>query len=446
VRVLDTSKEPLPVLLEMLQELTRTDSSRAALSGFIARYSRLRPVDHYVTIAPDPATPGAFRLLYSLGREEFIDAMQRLPKNVGNPDLSQFPLVRGGFIQEATRIPAPKFITDFELAQDPVLARLAPAGLRVCAVIPLMEGDHVRQWTLGFSRAEPTFFQPRDLVQATLIANLLSLVNRGFDSMEEVRRLSRALRMEIEGVLRVQEALLPQTLPDIPGLAIATSYIPSDIAGGDFFGFYPLSSSGQWALVIADVSGHGAAAATVTALITGVMMGYAQLATSLGREDLLHPTAMASFANRALVEVDIDSCFCTIVFIVYDPATGRLTYSNSGHNPPRIWRNASQTIEELADAATLPLGIIEPHSPTEASITLAPGDVLLLYTDGITELFDLGKQDQFGPTRMDAAFQHACQHSPDPQHVITRVHQAMLAHRGESTRDDDQTMVVIKRL
>lgn len=432
-------------MLDMLRELTAADSTRETMAAFLAKYRRVRPVDFYMGLVPEAGEPGAFRVAYAMGPRELDGDEVRIPTDISRPTGNGKPIFRGGLLSRIIRDATPKCVARFEPEDDEVFA-IVPREMRSFLALPIMEGPRVLQWSLSFSKREELEQRPEDIIRACIIANLLGVANRGFDALAEVRRLSTQLRGQIDGVARVQQALLPNALPHIAGIELATSYLPSDEAGGDFFGFQEFSALNAWAFMIADVSGHGAAAATVTALATGVIMAYGDLVTRLDRHDLLRPAAIAAFANRALVGVDIDSCFATAIFFIYEPATGALHYSNSGHNPPRIWRAKTRQVEALDHAGSPPLGIIDPHMPLESTTILEPGDVLLLYTDGIVELFDPQRKDQFGVAALDAALHEACTTlGGDPHAVIDLIHDRLYAFRKAPTRDDDQTIIALRR-
>ena len=121
-----------------------------------------------------------------------------------------------------------------------------------------------------------------------------------------------------------------------------------------------------------------------------------------------------------------------------DPTTRTLTYSRAGHNPPRLLR-AGQIIS-IEDSGAIPLGIIDEQPYAESTMTLEKEDLLLLYTDGITEAFS-PSQEQFSVERLDNALT-GCSGQPDC--IVDSIHKALFAHRQAATRDDDQTIVAIR--
>jgi len=231
----------------------------------------------------------------------------------------------------------------------------------------------------------------------------------------------------------VQQALLPREIPKIPGLKIATSYLTSDEAGGDYYDFFP-APNGTWGVVIADVAGHGAAAATVMAMLHAILHGY--------RGPDFAPDAVLRYANSRLEACRIESTFVTAFFGVYDPATGRLEYARAGHNPPRLKQRDGGGVRAVDGAHGLPLGITRDYEMRSGSLDLRVGDTLVLYTDGITEAFS-AEREQFGIHRLDGALV-GC--SGEPDCVVDSVHKALYKHTRSLAREDDQTIVAIRRV
>lgn len=449
--------------MDMLHQLTRADSTRQTMGAFLALYRKLRPVDFYLGVLPEAGEPGAYRIAYALGPRE-LDAVDgaRVPSDMARPNAQGLEVLRGGLLASIIATTSPKFVGGLspEVLRADVALRHVPQHCKNFVALPVLSGREVTQWTLSFSATDQDEVRDDDLVRACVIANLLGVANRGFDALAEVRRLSARLREQIDGVVRVQRALLPRELPAIRGHRVAASYLPSEDAGGDFYGYQLLEESSPegpaWGVLIADVSGHGAAAATVTALLTGVLGAYVESAGLLEREvsratlspraiELLSPASLAAFCNRQMTGVDIDNCFVTAFIFSLHADTGRVVYSNSGHNPPIVWRAATGRVERWCDACTCPLGIVDPHDASNAHDQLHPGDVLLLYTDGIVELFDPPRREQFGIERLEAALARAAAQGQQPEGIIDAVHAAMREFRQSDSRDDDQTMVVIAR-
>jgi phosphoserine phosphatase RsbU/P len=428
LRLLDLSKDPsLPALLDFLRRLTRAQDSGAALNAVIKRYSLLKPCSQFMGVVPDDS--GGYRISFSVaaGEEVAGSRQERLSR------LGTVPLHRGGFIGDMIKDPSPKVAINLELRADPVLGD-SMAHTRSCLAFPVFEGDEVLEWALGFSPSDEGF-SANEVGQHGLTVNLLGVVSRRLDAANTIQRLNRQLRDQLDQLARVQQSLLPSRTPEIPALEISTSYLTSIESGGDYYDFFRLPGE-RWAILIADVSGHGAAAATVMAMLHAILHCYAPLNPSAD----FNPAEIMKFANNRLVEAGLDGSFITAFLGIYDPAAGKLVYTNAGHNPPRHKHGLSGRISAIDGAGTLPLGILEPYEATTAELQFSVNDTLILYTDGITEAFGPGGE-MFGTARLDEALEKC---SGQPDCIVDSVHKALFTHRGSATRDDDQTIVAVR--
>jgi sigma-B regulation protein RsbU (phosphoserine phosphatase) len=437
VRLFDLSTDPaIPHLLAMLRDLTQAESAGSTLRAFFDRYGKIRPVDYFIGVVPDRATPGAYRILYAIPvTKEGVQLTGDIPRDLSPAALQRLPVLQGGFISEMIAEPLPKLALDLSLKDDPHIGPIV-GHLPTCMVLPIYEGNTVAEWSFGFSH-KADGFTTRDVAQAQLTANLLGVTSRKLDAVATVKTLNNRLRDQLDQLARVQQSLLPSRTPDIPGLEIATSYLTSNESGGDYYDFFRLPGE-RWAILIADVSGHGAAAATVMAMLHAILHCY----SPLNPNDDFNPARVMAFANDRLVSAGLEGNFVTAFFAIFDPTTGRFTYTNAGHNPPRLKDGLSGRITPIEGAATVPLGILQDLNATTATIELKPNDTLILYTDGITEAFGPPpSQEQFGIERMDQALT-TC--SGQPECVVDSIHKALFDHRKAATRDDDQTIVAIR--
>ncbi|MDB5330742.1 MAG: rsbU 2 [Phycisphaerales bacterium] len=245
-----------------------------------------------------------------------------------------------------------------------------------------------------------------------------------------------ALDRELQVVGEIQRSLLPAVLPKIPGFAVATFYLTSARAGGDYYDFFPLAG-GAWGVFIADVSGHGTPAAVLMAITHAI--AHAQPGTHTPPEMLL------GYLNDQLVRsYTRDGTFVTAFYAVLDPRTRRLTYSRAGHNPPRLVRRGCVTA--LDANGELPLGIVDQQSYGETTVTLESGDLLLLYTDGVTEAAPAHKRDEardlFGVERLDKALLDCGTCSAEE--CVCRIRSIIGDFRGNASLTDDQTLIAIR--
>lgn len=423
------------LIVDMLKDLSRASTPGEVNRAFILRSLNLRPVDCVVSISTRGLEPGHYRIT----RKADIGPVLRGEVKPDFPDYppppDAFPIHRGGLIGHLIADPRPKVVQNLHVPDDPVLGTDL-ADMRSLLAIPLYDDGEPKNWAIQFRR-QPEAFSPADCEALIINANLVGGTNRRMGLTREVRELNDRLNKQFEDLARIQRALLPSEIPVIPGLKIATSYLTSDQAGGDYYDFFQFDS-GKWGILIADVSGHGAAAAAVMAMLHAILHAYRSTIDGAA----IRPEEVLRFTNRRLCEASIESSFVTAFFAVYDPMTATLTYSRSGHNPPRLKKGTTGDICSVDGAGSLPLGVFEDSGLTSETLHLAPSDTVILYTDGITEAFDANRE-MFGVERLDAAL-HDC--SGDPDCVVDSVHTALYAHTGARTRADDQTIVAFRYL
>ncbi len=427
-------------ILELLRSISLARTPVDVLRAFAAKYWPLRPVEFVLSLSTRDLKPPQYRIT----RQVHVGQVLR-GQAVYNPiepyrNRDAIPVRSGGFLWSLIEDGKPKLIRDMHVHDDPVASELL-AGLRSAMIVPLYHAGEPVYWTVQ-CRVEPDAFSVDEFEQALIVGNLLGGTNTRLLLMEEINALNTRLRHQFEEVARVQRALLPRQIPDIAGIEIATSYLTSDEAGGDYYDFFRLPD-GQWGVLIADVAGHGAAAATVMAMLHAILHS---LVSTPDARDATSPDGVMRYANARLLEAGLEGSFVTAFFAIYDPATRVMRYARAGHNPPLLKRPAGSghgpTSTFLDAGGGPPLGLFEDYEVACEQIQLAAGDTLILYTDGITEAFN-SSREMFGPARLMEAV-GACPCAPDA--IVDAVHKALFEYTGGSrTRADDQTLVVIRR-
>jgi sigma-B regulation protein RsbU (phosphoserine phosphatase) len=241
------------------------------------------------------------------------------------------------------------------------------------------------------------------------------------------------MERELQMARRVQASLFPEEMPQLEGWEFAARWLPARVVAGDFYDVIPLGG-GQLGLVIADVTDKGMPSALLMALTRSILR-----ASLEGAPSLAHAIAKA---NRLICADSKLGMPVTLFCARLDPASALLTYVNAGHNPPLLWRPASGELRELTRTGMV-LGVDETTPYEEGSTTLEPGDVLLLYTDGVTDAIDLSEQ-QFGLERMRAAF--TGKPGASATAILSRITLAIERFAGAADPFDDITLLVAKRV
>jgi sigma-B regulation protein RsbU (phosphoserine phosphatase) len=242
----------------------------------------------------------------------------------------------------------------------------------------------------------------------------------------------RRIREEIELVGRLQRSLLPSRLPSSQ-FECAVVYNPCEECGGDYYDFIPLSDD-RIAIVMADVSGHGAPAMVAMAIIRSLLHGMLPGAES--------PEAALRGVNSALWHHLPTEQYATMFIAFWDRRSGRLRSSSAGHCAPLVIRRSTGRAEPLEFEAGFPIKLIGAEIDYSAGETnLAPGDRLVLFTDGLVEAFNAG-EEQFGLTRLVQTLEG---HAREPVGELRRrVLEAVTAFCGDHPQEDDQTLLLLE--
>jgi sigma-B regulation protein RsbU (phosphoserine phosphatase) len=253
---------------------------------------------------------------------------------------------------------------------------------------------------------------------------------------EIAREVARAIehRRELDVARDVQRRLLPQTCPPVSGLDYAGFCRPALGVGGDYYDFIPLSAT-RIAVAIGDVCGKGVPAALLMAALRAYLHGQ----TSSGVTD---PVTVMANLNRLVYDSSAANRYATFVFAEYDSSTRVLEYVNAGHNPPMILRSREGRQEILRLGAGGPvIGLVPDCSYTSGRAALDEGDVLVFFTDGITEAMNEA-QEEWGEERLaDMARENRTLPAPE---LVERIIRGADAFVEGAPQYDDMTVIAAR--
>jgi sigma-B regulation protein RsbU (phosphoserine phosphatase) len=303
--------------------------------------------------------------------------------------------------------------------------------VRTLMAVPLQTKDR----TLGLIYVDsPNMFRAftkDDLSLLTVMANVAA-IRIEHARLAEVEEMERRMARELDQAAEIQRSFLPSCPPEVAGADLAGYNSPCRTVGGDYFDFFKYPN-GRVAMVLGDVSGKGMPASLI-------MMGLQARVQVLADE----PPNLAAVMTR-LNKITCQNCpsnrFITFFFCVLDPATGDLAYCNAGHNPPLVM-GADGAVKYLEGGGPV-LGILPIASYSEYHTRLEPGDLIAIYSDGVTEATN-AKDEEFGDERFAEVLRQ--NRSRSAGEIVSAVNEALTAFEAGSPPADDITLVVARRL
>lgn len=272
--------------------------------------------------------------------------------------------------------------------------------------------------------------------QFPAIHSLASQIASTLRQAEEYRKTLEYQEISQELTLagRIQASFLPNQIPDLPGWQLAVTLLPARATSGDFFDFVPLSD-GRLGLLVADVADKGIGPALYMAMSRTLIRTYAM-------EFAAQPQAAIQATNKRLLQDARVNLFVTLFYGVLDPQTGILTYINAGHNPPYLLCFNEDGDAMPLEKTGIPIGIDKDTQWEQRSVQIKPGDVLLLYTDGITESQNDEGESFDEDSLVEIALSHYGQTANDIQASILDSLQNFVQDKPQS---DDITLMVLSR-
>ena len=313
---------------------------------------------------------------------------------------------------------------------SPALTDLRAAGVKL--VVPLVsQGELIGVLNLGPRMSEQEYSSDDRKLLDNLAAQAAPALRVGqLVREQEAEAVTRQrFEQELEVARLIQQNFLPKELPELPGWQVAAYYQPAREVGGDFYDVIPLPE-GRVGFVVGDVTDKGVPAALVMSATRSVLRASAQR--------LIEPGTVLERVNDHLCPDMPEKMFVTCLYGVLDPASGLLRFANAGHDVPYV--KTADGVEELR-ARGMPLGLMPGMKYEEKEAVLAPGESVLLHSDGIVEAHDPDRE-MFGFPRLKETVADA----PGGQQLIDRVLRDLTGFTGPGTeQEDDITMVTLER-
>lgn len=424
------------------EDQRRTDSlleEVASIAERVARVSRAEDLDELLTYIVDAsvARTGAERGMLVLDRGAG-ELEVRVARQRGGEPLqgeTRFSTSAVSKVLES-RLPLKDMFNSSAEAMD-LGASVFDLKLRALMCVPLEAGEGpgaLRGALYVDSKAATREFDARDLSYfSTLsvhIAQALRNMKLHLDSLERAR-----LEQSLDSARVVQENLMPQIPSDFEGYDLFGWYLPAERTSGDFYDFFK-TRDGRLGVVVGDVTGHGPASALITSTVQ------ASLRTSLRYvPDLCQAATMV---NQDLADRMEDGNFITL-FLALLSVNGEVQALNAGHTPPQVWRPGTGEIHRIASHGPA-LGLMEDFSYDSCdTLKLEPGEVLLAFTDGITEARRLDRPDDLlGEDGLEEMFRKEAQVAQDARELAEKLVAGVIEFSRDNC-EDDMTMVTVRR-
>jgi sigma-B regulation protein RsbU (phosphoserine phosphatase) len=238
------------------------------------------------------------------------------------------------------------------------------------------------------------------------------------------------MEQELQVARSIQASLIPVAAPEIAGLDVSGYWQAAREVGGDFYDFMNLSD-GRWGIAIADVADKGVPAALFMAMSRTILRTVA-----FNRKN---PAEVLERTNRLIYNDSSSDLFVTVFYAVWDARKRTLSYASAGHNPPLLIRRRGR--QSLLSTEGIALGVIQDVTIEQRQVELRTGDVVIFYTDGVTEAIN-EDYDEFGLERLKVVAKAAA--GNDAGAIVSSITSAVRDHSGDTRQYDDITLVVLK--
>ena len=274
--------------------------------------------------------------------------------------------------------------------------------------------------------------------------DLSRTIEKAIEEIEFVRQSQQehtqleSIKSDLAVAGEIQQAILPKHLPTIDNIGdyvdLSATMMPAKEVGGDFYDFFKISDT-KLGIVMADVSGKGVPASIFMAVSRTLLR--ATGARGVASNECLN------IVNKLLCNESVDSMFVTVFYGIYDITTGVLQYTNAGHNPPFVIRKATGKVEMLPFSQDIVAGMFDDVTYAQLDLQLEKGDSLVLFTDGVTEAFNVNGE-QFDEEGLEKSLEGQADTSTCD--LVKKIVSDVNAFAGEEPQSDDITVMAVKRI
>jgi sigma-B regulation protein RsbU (phosphoserine phosphatase) len=401
--------------LQVLNEISRELTSILNLDQLLARIGELlsRVIDYQmfsVLLLDEPTQTLQHR--FSLRFKENIQLKHDIPMGKG--------LVGAAAAER-------RVIIASDVSKDPRYIAVNPeTRSEIC--VPLIYKEKVIG-VLDLENTRRGYFNEENTRTVETMAAQIAVAIENARLYERIHAEERRLERDLAMAREVQQHLLPPCCPTLQNAEVSAKFVPATTLGGDIFDFLEYSG-GRTAALVGDVSGKGAPAALFAALVGGIIRSTATVEPM--------PSEMLTAINVSLNERRIEARYVSVVYAIWDDESRTMHLANSGQPRP-IYCHRGRT--QIVEATGLPLGLLEDTEYDEVTIHAHPGDVFVLFSDGIIDAQN-AKEELFGRTRLEEVVTKNHERSADA--IVQSIFDAVRKHSKDVPAFDDETVVVMK--
>lgn len=301
-------------------------------------------------------------------------------------------------------------------------------------VLPLVASGRVFGVLSVAKRTPGQMFSQQDYERCVVFADYTALTIEALYNYTEIIE-KQEIEREVSIAADIQKWLVPEDLPHIPGIDAAAVSYPARGVSGDYYDVIPLRKKGKAVVLICDVAGKGVPASLVMVMIRTIV----HLIAGAGR----NAARVVSLINRGVAgNVSIER-FATLSYLVIDLKSGKVEYANAGHHPLLVYRAAKGAFETY-DTEGLPIGLEKASEYEHLELTLYKDDVVMLYTDGITEAMNY-EDEQFGEERVKDIVAHVSTNGTSASEVMQGIFTGIDEFVNGAPQHDDETLIILKK-